>query len=87
MKRAIFILLFFMAILGTMQAQKKNYIHISGDAGVVVNSERDEKFGLGGTLSWLTQDLLSHRWPGMLTGISTSRSIAIWVSAGKTVRS
>jgi hypothetical protein len=64
MKRAIFILLFFMATLGAMQAQKSNYIHISGDAGVVANSERDEKFGLGGTLSWLTQDVFIAKKPG-----------------------
>lgn len=42
MKRSIFILLFFMATLCTMQAQKNNYIHISGDAGTVANSERDK---------------------------------------------
>lgn len=40
MKRSIFILLISMATLGTMQAQKNNYFHISGDAGIVANSER-----------------------------------------------
>lgn len=57
MKKKIFLILFTVVTLGTAQAQHSNYIRISGDAGFVVNSERDKKFGLGGTLSWLTQDI------------------------------
>lgn len=58
MNRLFFIFLFTMVALSTMQAQKNNYIHISADGGLIVNSERDEKIGLGGTLSWLTVDNL-----------------------------
>ncbi len=58
MNRLFFIFLFTLVASSTMQAQKNNFIHISGDAGVVVNSGHDEKFGLGGTLGWLTVDKL-----------------------------
>jgi hypothetical protein len=58
MKKTISILLFTLVTLTATQAQKNNYFHLSGDAGFVVNTERDNKFGMGGTLGWLTQDNL-----------------------------
>lgn len=39
-------------------AQDANYIHVSADAGFVVNTNRDKKLGIGGTLAWLAQDNL-----------------------------
>ena len=39
-------------------AQDANYIHVSSDAGLVVNTNRDKKLGIGGTLAWLAQDNL-----------------------------
>lgn len=58
MKKTISILLFSLVILTTIQAQKINYFRVSGDAGMVVNTERDNKSGMGGTLGWLAQDNL-----------------------------
>lgn len=58
MEKTIFILLFSLVTLTTTQAQKSNYFRISGDAGIVVNTERDNKSGMGGTLGWLAQDNL-----------------------------
>lgn len=58
MNRLFFTFLFAMVAFNTMQAQKNNYIHISADGGFIVNSVRDEKIGLGGTLSWITTDNL-----------------------------
>ncbi len=63
MKKKIFILLFTAVTLATAEAQHSNYIRISGDAGLVVNTDRDKKFGLGGTISWLTQDNLLSQNP------------------------
>ncbi|MBK5195898.1 MAG: hypothetical protein JJE08_07705 [Proteiniphilum sp.] len=63
MKKTIFILLFTVVTLTATQAQKSNYVHISGDAGFVVNTERDKKFGLGGTIGWLTYDNLISQNP------------------------
>lgn len=57
MKRTFFIaVLFAVLTIGTVQAQNSNYIRISADAGLVVNTDRDKKFGLGGSIGWLTQD-------------------------------
>lgn len=58
MNRLFFIFLFTTVALNTMLAQRNNYLHVSVDAGMVVNSEHDKKLGLGGTLSWLTVDNL-----------------------------
>ena len=58
MKKTILILLFTAVTLTATQAQKSNYIHLSGEAGLVVNTERDNKSGLGGTVGWFTQDNL-----------------------------
>lgn len=55
MKKTIFLmLLIFLTV--TVIAQESNYIRISGDAGLVVNTNRDKKFGMGGTIGWLTVD-------------------------------
>jgi len=40
------------------KAQDANYIHVSADAGLVANTNRDKKLGIGGTLAWLAQDNL-----------------------------
>lgn len=56
MKRIIIILFFSIGILMSINAQFDNYIRLSGDIGIVSNSERDKKFGAGGTISWLMVD-------------------------------
>lgn len=60
MKNVKFFSLLAFAIVMTVQvkAQHENYIRISADAGLVANTDRDGKFALGGTVSWLTQDNL-----------------------------
>ncbi len=59
MKRTIFIVILLAALtIGSVEAQQSNYIHVSVDAGLVANTNRDKKFGMGGTLGWLTQDNL-----------------------------
>ncbi|NLO72358.1 MAG: hypothetical protein GX102_15740 [Porphyromonadaceae bacterium] len=35
---------------------EKNYLNVSGQTGVVVNSQRDKKLGIGGSVAWLMQD-------------------------------
>ena len=56
MKKAILTLLFTIVILMSARGQYNNYIRLSGDIGIVTNSERDKKFGVGGTVAWLTVD-------------------------------
>lgn len=56
MKKVYFTLLFTIVILMSAKGQYNNYIRISGDIGIVTNSERDKKFGAGGTIAWLTVD-------------------------------
>ncbi|MDD4776905.1 MAG: hypothetical protein PHV53_01320 [Fermentimonas sp.] len=56
MKKVVFTLLFTILILMSAKAQYNNYIRLSGDIGIVTNSERDKKFGVGGTVTWLTVD-------------------------------
>jgi hypothetical protein len=58
MKTTIFILLFTVFSFISTQAQHSNFIRLSVDAGLVVNTERDNQFGMGGTLSWFIQDNL-----------------------------
>ncbi|SCD21446.1 putative secreted protein [Proteiniphilum saccharofermentans] len=59
MKRTIFIIILLAALtIQSAEAQETNYINISVDAGLVANTSRDKKFGLGGTIGWLTQDNL-----------------------------
>jgi hypothetical protein len=59
MKRVIFIIILLAALtVKSVEAQETNYIYISLDAGLVVNSGQDKKFGMGGTIGWLTQDNL-----------------------------
>lgn len=59
MKKTIFIVILLAALtIQPAEAQESNYIHVAADAGLVVNTSRDKKFGLGGTLGWLTQDNL-----------------------------
>lgn len=58
MKKIVFTLLFSFVILLSVNAQFDNYIRLSGDIGIVSNSERDKKFGVGGTVSWLKVDNL-----------------------------
>src|SRR5690554_272534 len=58
MKKTIFTLLFSIGILMSANAQFTSYIRLSGDIGIVSNSEKDKKFGVGGTVSWLTVDNL-----------------------------
>src|SRR5690606_15404211 len=63
MNRIFILFLFSLVTWGTVQAQRNNYIHLSGNAGVVINSERDKKFGIGGTVSWLAQDIFIAQNP------------------------
>jgi len=70
MKKTLFILLFTLVTISVTQAQKSNYVHIAGDAGFVVNTERDKKFGLGGTIGWLTQDNLFFSNPNNYISLS-----------------
>ena len=56
MKKTPILLLLFLTVV-TAKSQE-NYIRISGEGGLVLNSERDKKTGLGGTITWLTQDNL-----------------------------
>lgn len=56
MKKVILTLLFTIVILMSARGQYNNYIRLSGDIGIVTNSERDKKFGVGGTVAWLTVD-------------------------------
>lgn len=59
MKQTIFIIMLLAALtVQPAKAQESNYIHISVDAGLVINTSRDKKFGLGGTIGWLTRDNL-----------------------------
>lgn len=59
MKRLFFICLLFAALtLQLVEAQESNYINVSADAGLVVNTGRDNKFGVGGYIGWITQDNL-----------------------------
>lgn len=56
MNKIIFSFVLILCSVFSAHAQFDNYIRISGDAGVVANSERDKKIGLGGSVSWLTID-------------------------------
>ncbi|WP_298650188.1 hypothetical protein [uncultured Proteiniphilum sp.] len=59
MKKTVFIVLLLAALtIQSAEAQEYNYIHVSIDAGLVANTSHDKKFGMGGTLGWLTQDNL-----------------------------
>lgn len=59
MKQILFtsVLLIALAIQPAL-ARDANYIHVSADAGLVANTNRDKKLGMGGTLAWLAQDNL-----------------------------
>ncbi|WP_294080175.1 hypothetical protein [Proteiniphilum sp. UBA5384] len=57
-KSIIIVILLAVLTIQSAKAQQSNYIHVSVDAGLVANTSRDKKFGLGGTLGWLTQDNL-----------------------------
>lgn len=59
MKRTIFLIILFVALtIKSVEAQETNYLNISLDAGFVVNSGQDKKFGMGLNIGWLTQDNL-----------------------------
>lgn len=67
MKKMGWMLLFAFLML-TVNAQENNYIHISGDAGFVANSMRDNTFGMGGTIGWITVDnFIAHSSKNFLT--------------------
>jgi len=71
MKRAIFIIILLTTLtITSVEAQESNYIHISLDAGLVVNSSQDKKFGMGGTIGWLTQDNLFSLNPNNYLSLS-----------------
>ena len=57
MKRAILLIILLVSLtIRSIEAQESNYIRVSLDAGLIANSSYDKKFGLGGTIGWLTQD-------------------------------
>lgn len=57
MNRTIFYLILLSTMnIATVNAQKNHYIHLSFDAGGVVNTSQDKLFGMGGTIGWLTKD-------------------------------
>lgn len=59
MKRLFLIVILLASItFCPMKAQDNNFLNISVDAGFITNTKHDKKFGLGGTLAWLTQDNL-----------------------------
>ena len=63
LKRIIFGAIVLIAGVSSAQTPKdKVYIHISGDCGLVLNSDQDRKTGLGSTISFLIPDnwLLSN---------------------------
>lgn len=71
MKRTIFIIILLAALtIQSAEAQETNYIHISVDAGLVANTGRDKKFGMGGTIGWLTQDNLLSSNPNNYISLS-----------------
>lgn len=71
MKKALFIIVLFAALtIQSVEAQKNNYIHVSVEAGMVANSNYDKKFGLGGTIGWLTQDNLISQNPNNYYSLS-----------------
>lgn len=71
MKRIIFIIMLLVALtFQSVEAQETNYIHISVDAGLVANTSRDKKFGMGGTIGWLTQDNLLSQNPNNYISLS-----------------
>ncbi len=61
MRIIIFILLFTFGALTSAKGQFDNYVKLSADLGIVANSERDKNIGAGGTISWLTTDVLFSR--------------------------
>lgn len=56
MKTKLFTLMVVLLTTGTLSAQTKSYLNVSGQAGFVVNSQEDRKLGLGGSAAWLQQD-------------------------------
>lgn len=71
MKRIIFtVLLLAVLTFQSVEAQETHYIHLSVDAGLVANTSRDKKFGLGGTIGWLTQDNLLSQNPNNYLSLS-----------------
>ena len=53
LKRIIFGAIVLIAGVSSAQTPKdKVYIHISGDCGLVLNSDKDRKTGLGSTISF-----------------------------------
>lgn len=56
MKKSALLLSLLITLALPAKGQFENYIRISGDAGIVANTERDKSFGMGGTLSWMTSD-------------------------------
>lgn len=55
MKKIIFALVL-ACFIWVINAQESNYVRVSADAGFVVNTNRDKKFGAGGSIGWLTVD-------------------------------
>ncbi len=71
MKQSIFIFVLLAALtIQSAKAQESNYINISVDAGLVANTGRDKKFGMGGTIGWLTQDNLLSLNPNNYISLS-----------------
>ncbi|MHB9057067.1 MAG: hypothetical protein ACYC2P_13130 [Paludibacteraceae bacterium] len=59
MKTKLFTLLAAVVLTSTaLSAQTISYLHISGQAGLVTNSQQDRKLGLGGSVAWFRQDNL-----------------------------
>lgn len=71
MKRTFFIFVLLVALtIQSAEAQESNYIHVSIETGMVANTNRDKKFGMGGTLGWLTQDNLTSLNPDNYISLS-----------------
>lgn len=70
MKKTIFIVILLTALTVQSAKAQSNYIRISADAGLVVNTGQDKKFGMGGTLGWLTGDNLLSLNPNNYISLS-----------------
>ncbi|HCM19772.1 MAG TPA: hypothetical protein DIC46_03150, partial [Porphyromonadaceae bacterium] len=58
MNKATFFVLLTAAVIFTtnVKAQETNYLRLSVEPGMVLNTKKDGKFALGGSIGWLTQD-------------------------------
>lgn len=56
MRKIILLLFLFVSSTFLTKAQTNHVIRISGDLGIVANSNNERKFGMGGTVSWLAID-------------------------------